>query len=71
MRKSNSDQTAFVLGFMALSFIISIVRIMVVIYFTNALFDKEVIAFTLDNIFYGWCIYSILKFDLKFELRAS
>ena len=70
MKKSNSNQAAIVLGFMALTFVMSIIRVMVVIFFTNALFDKEVIAMSLENIFYGWCIYSVLVFNFKVELKA-
>lgn len=65
-----SEQTIFVLGFMALSFVISVIRIMVVLYFINELFDREVIAFTIENIFYGWCIYAVLLSRLKIEMKV-
>lgn len=55
---------------MALSAVISVIRIMVVLYFINELFDREVIAFTIENIFYGWCIYAVLLSRLKIEMKV-
>ena len=55
---------------MALSFVISVVRIMVVRYIVNELFDREVIAFTIENVFYGLGIHAVLTSRLKLEMKV-
>lgn len=53
----------------AFSLIFSFVKVSIAVYFVNEIFGKEVIEYTLEKLFYAWCLYLIMSAQVEIKAK--